>query len=131
MNSDKQTIFEEDPKHTTNAGEVTSTGLSRNVAGLLCYVLGFVTGIIFLIVEKENRFIRFHAYQSIFAFAALFILNLILTSIPFIGWIVGILMAPLGIILWIVLMNKAYQGRYFKLPLVGDLAEKQAIKTNG
>lgn len=131
MNSDKQTIFEEDPKQTTNAGEVTSTGLSRNIAGVLCYVLGFVTGMIFLIVEKENRFIRFHAYQSIFIFAALFILNIILTSIPFIGWIVGILMAPLGIILWIVLMIKAYQGRYFKLPLVGDLAEKQLQTTNG
>ena len=57
----------------------TSTGINPTVAGLLCYLLGFVTGIIFLVLEKENRFVRFHAMQSIFVFGFLFILQMILS----------------------------------------------------
>ena len=104
--------------------EKASMGLDENVAGLLCYVLGWISGIVFIIIERENKFVRFHAIQSIIVFGALTIASGILSWIPFIGvfftWLIGVL----SIILWIVLMIKAYQGTRYKLPLSGNLAEK-------
>ena len=102
----------------------TSTGLQPNVAGLLCYLIGFITGIIFILIEKENKFVRFHAMQSIVTFAALFLLGIILPFIPFLGLILLPLLWIANIVLWILLMVKAYQGEQFKLPLAGDFAEK-------
>jgi uncharacterized membrane protein len=104
--------------------EKTSTGLAENVAGLLCYVLGWISGIVFIIIEQENKLVRFHAMQSIIVFGALFIASFILGWIPFIGPFLGWLIGVLGLILWIVLMIKAYQGTRYKLPWSGDLAEK-------
>lgn len=106
----------------------TSSGLEQNVAGLLCYLLGFITGIIFLVIENDNKFVRFHAYQSTITFGSIFVINIILTFIPILGWILTVLIAPLTFILWIVLMIKAYQGQYFKLPIVGDIAKNQMRK---
>jgi len=103
----------------------TSTGLDENIAGALTYLLGWVTGIIFLMVEKENRFVRFHAWQSIITTGALTILFIILGVIPVLGWILSIILAPLTAILWLWLMYKAFQGEMYKLPWVGDFAEKQ------
>jgi len=104
--------------------EKTSTGLEANVAGLLCYVLGWVSGLVFILIEKENKFVRFHAMQSIIVFGALTVANFILSWIPVIGgflaWVIGLL----GLVLWIVLMIKAYQGATYKLPWAGNLAEK-------
>ena len=106
----------------------TSMNLDENVAGALCYVLGWVTGIIFYIMEKDNKFVRFHAMQSIIVFLPLFIIIGIfqwtLWFIPFVGWVISWLIGILGFILWLVLMLKAYQGEKFKLPVVGDMAEK-------
>ena len=106
--------------------EKTSTGLSENVAGLLCYVLGWVSGIVFLLIKPDNKFVRFHAIQSIIVFGILNIAGVILGWIPFIGaffaWIIGVL----SFILWIVLMIKAYQGTRYKVPWAGNLAEKRA-----
>jgi len=104
----------------------TSTGIQPNVAALLSYVLGFVTGIIFYLIEKENKFVRFHAMQSIVTFGFLFVLGIILTFIPFIGWILLPILWIVNIVLWVVLMVKAYQGLYFKLPMAGDIAEKKS-----
>jgi len=108
--------------------EASSTGLDPNLAGLLCYLLGLITGIVFLIIEKESRFVRFHAYQSLAVFGALFVLSLIAGFIPVIGTLVSILLAPVGLILWILLMVKAYQGERFKIPVAGDWAEDQSGK---
>ena len=108
----------------------TSTGLEQNIAGLLCYVLGWITGIIFLILEKENQFVRFHAMQSIIVFGALTVVSIILNFIPVIGSILGFLIGILGFILWIILMLKAYKGEKYKLPWAGDFAEKQ-LKSDG
>jgi uncharacterized membrane protein len=94
----------------------SSTGLEENVAGLLCYVAGWVTGLIFFLIEKDSKFVKFHAMQSIITFVAV----VILAFIPIINWVIGIL----ALVLWIVLMIKAYQGEKFKLPVIGDLAEK-------
>jgi len=108
----------------------SSTGLEANVAGLLCYVLGWITGLIFFLLEKENKFVRFHAMQSIVTFGAfslLWIIFWILMAIPFIGaifWLLNILSGILAFVLWIVLMVKAYQGERYKLPWAGDLAER-------
>lgn len=109
----------------SEAKEKTSMGLESNLAGLLCYVLGWITGIIFLILEKENQFVRFHAIQSIVVFGAITVVDIILSFIPFIGLVLSWIISVLAFILWIVLMVKAYQGQRYKLPWAGNFAEKQ------
>lgn len=104
----------------------TSTGIKPNVAALLSYVLGFITGIIFYLIEKENKFVRFHAMQSIVTFGSLSVLGFILPFIPIVGLLLSPILGILTIIIWIILMVKAYQGENLKLPIVGDIAEKKA-----
>jgi len=106
--------------------EKTSTGLRENIAGLLCYVLGWVSGIIFLLIEPENMFVRFHAIQSIYVFGTLTVASIILGWIP----VVGVLIWIVTFILWIVLMVKAYQGTRYKVAWAGNLAERRAGKGN-
>ncbi len=105
--------------------EKTSTGLNENVAGLLCYVLGWISGVVFILIEPENKFVRFHAIQSIVTFGVLNVVGFILNWIPVIGGFVSWAVSVLGFILWIVLMVKAYQGTKYKLPWAGDFAEKR------
>ena len=102
----------------------SSTGMEENVAGLLCYLVGWLTGLIFFLIEKESKFVKFHAMQSIITFGALFIIIWIFTFIPIIGWAIASILCVLEVVLWIVLMVKAYRGEKFKLPIAGDLAEK-------
>ena len=106
----------------------SSTGMSANIAGLLCYVLGWVTGIVFVVWEKKSTFVKFHAWQSIMTFGVLFVVSLIFSWIPFIGWIIGTLIGVLSFILWIILLIQAGTGKMWKLPWAGDWAEKQANK---
>lgn len=103
----------------------TSIGLEENIAGLLCYLLGWVTGIIFLIIEKESKFVRFHAIQSIATFLPLMIISWIFILIPFIGIVISWFCSLLGLILWIILMIKAYQGEMYELPIVGEFAKEK------
>jgi len=103
----------------------SSTGIDENVAGLLCYVLGWVTGLVFFLIEKDSKFVRFHAMQSIIVFGVLSVASIILRWIPIIGGIISGLIGLLSLVLWIILMIKAYQGEKFKLPWAGDMAEKQ------
>ena len=121
----------------------SSTGMQPNVAALLCYVLGWITGLVFFLIEKENKFVRFHAAQSLVVFGALTVLQIALGI--FSGILVAIhlyvlvpvftLLYPLiglvGLILWILLMVKAFQGEMFKLPIAGDMAEKMSEKAPG
>ena len=102
----------------------SSTGLEENIAALLSYVVGWVTGLIFFLIEKDSKYVKFHAMQSIITFGALMIISWILTVIPVIGWVISMLLGILAFVLWIVLMIKAYKGERFKLPVIGDLAEK-------
>jgi len=111
------------------------TGLEPNVAGALCYALGWVTGLIFFFIDKRPS-VRFHATQSIVVFGCIAILYVVLG--PLLG--VGLFSAGLGvmalfhlifsliwlasIILWILLMVKAYQGEQFRVPIAADLADK-------
>lgn len=99
------------------------TGLPRNTAAALSYVLGWLTGIIFLLIEKD-KFVRFHAMQSIVTFGLLTVLSFV----PVIGWLLSPLVMIVGFILWLVLIFKAYQGEEFKLPWIGEFAQKQAGK---
>ena len=110
----------------------TSLGLTQNVAAGLSYVFGWVSGLIIFLVEKQNRFVRFHAMQSMLFFGGLTILDIlleILGNLPVLGYITVIavpLVGIIGFVGWIVLMINGFQGKYFKLPIVGDYAEKYA-----
>jgi uncharacterized membrane protein len=106
----------------------SSTGMDENVAALLTYVFGLVTGILFLVVEKESKFVRFHAFQSILISATLIILNIVLGFIPIIGWLISLVLSPVAFILWLILLYQAFQGKWFKLPVIGEYAEEQANK---
>ena len=102
----------------------TSTGLAENVAGLLCYVLGWMSGIVFLIIEPENKFVRFHAFQSIIVFGIISLIGIVFSPIPVLGGIITWLASIVGFILWIVLMVMAVQSRKYKILWAGNLAEK-------
>jgi uncharacterized membrane protein len=105
----------------------SSTGLDENVAGALTYLLGFITGIVFLIVEKDNKFVRFHAMQSTITFGAFFAIYIVLT-ITLIGAILILPLMLVQLVVWVLLMVKAFGGQMYKLPIVGDMAEKQIAK---
>jgi uncharacterized membrane protein len=104
-------------------------GLSQNAASALCYLLGFITGIIFLVLApyNQNRTIKFHAWQSIFLNVVFIVLTIVL---PAIGHFVGIALLSLidlaGFVLWIYLLYSVYNGKQVRLPLIGDWAAKQA-----
>jgi len=114
---------------------ISSDGLAENVAGLLCYVLGWVTGLIFLLIDKRP-FVKFHAAQSIVVFGGLTILRVGLAIVLSTGGLLGFglwaaIMGLLGmavLILWILLMFKAYQHELFKLPIAAGIAESIAGK---
>jgi uncharacterized membrane protein len=99
----------------------TSQSRELNLEGLLCYVLGWATGITFLLLEKDNKFIRFHAIQSIVIFGAYTVIAIILDFITVVGWIFNLLLGIAAFIFWIVLVMKAYQGQIYKLSVAGDI----------
>lgn len=105
---------------------------NEKMMGAAAYLLGPITGILLLLTEKKNAFVRFHAMQSTLVSAAFILLYVVLAIIPIIGWIIlailSLIMPLVSFILWIVLMWKAYSGEKFKLPYFGDLAEKQLAK---
>lgn len=115
----------------------TSTGLAPNVGGALAYLLGPVTGLAFLVLERESHFVRFHAAQSVATSAllialsfALSILASVLAFVPILGWIVALLVsvgvAFLSFFLWLYLMWQAFQGRSWRAPVAGRLADRFA-----
>ncbi len=129
----------------------SSTGMKPNTAGLLCYVGWWITGIIFVVIEKKSRFVKFHAWQSIMALgimnAVLIILAIISAAIWSSAWtgfwtgstaglgawkfvhVLGIIAWILTLVLWIVLMVMAGTGKMWKIPWIGNWAERQASKS--
>jgi uncharacterized membrane protein len=103
----------------------TMLGLTENLESTLCYALSWITGIIFLVLEKENKLVRFHAIQSIITFLGLTIASVVIGVIPFIGQVLGVLIGIGSFILWIVLLVRTYQGEKFVVPFAGEMAEKQ------
>lgn len=130
QHTEEQTVFTEED--TVKKGEASleksTTGMQPNLAAALSYFVWFITGIIFLVMEKENVHVRFHAMQSIFASIALILINTVLSFIPILGWLLMLLIAPVTFVLWVFLMYKAYQGETFKLPIIGDMAMDQVKK---
>ena len=123
------------PASTTTA---SAGGMTDNVAGMLAYIT-IIPAIIFLVMEpyNKNRFIRFHAWQNIFlhlaavaGWIALFIISAVLAFIPILGHLIALpplVALSIGLlVVWIILLIKANQGQMYKLPVIGDLAEKQA-----
>ena len=104
--------------------DMTLKSLTPNVAALLCYVAGWISGIVFLVLEQKNRFVRFHALQSIIVFGTLAIAGAILGRTPIAGPAFAALIGLTGFILWIILMVNAVSGKAIKMPWAGDLAEK-------
>ena len=111
----------------------TAGGLTDNMAGMLAYFT-IIPAIIFLVMEpyNRNRFIRFHAWQCLFFAGALFVLHAALSILTFVP-VLALITVPLhvlvslgGFIFWIIVLIKANQGQMYKLPVIGDLAEKQA-----
>lgn len=112
------------------------SGLAPNVASLLCYICGIITGIIFLVLEKDDKEVKFHAWQSIFlggASIVVYIALMILGMIPYIGIVAAILSIVFYIgylVVWIIAMVKAYQGEHWLIPVIGNLAEQQVQKSS-
>ncbi|HUV47114.1 MAG TPA: DUF4870 domain-containing protein [Candidatus Bathyarchaeia archaeon] len=102
----------------------SGSGLPRNTAAALSYVAGWVSGIIFLLLEKKDEFVRFHAMQAVITFGVLTILAIV----PVIGWVLSPFVMILSFILWLVLIIKAWQGEKFELPIVAEFAKKQLKK---
>lgn len=125
-----------DGRETENNGKKTSVGMDENLEGLLCYLFGWVTGLIFLLAEKNSRFVRFHAVQSLalgLAVTAVYILldNILLAAFWYLWALVSLLTGLLGIgylAVSIFLMVKAHRMERFGLPVIGDFAAKQADK---
>jgi uncharacterized membrane protein len=119
----------------------TTVGISPNLAGFLCYVALWITGIVFVLLERKNAFVKFHAWQSIITFLALTVAEVVLLTLAAIPSPLPGQWSPEGVLtafsvivwliivgLWIALMLLAYQGKMWKVPLAGDWAEKQANK---
>lgn len=103
----------------------TSLGLNENIEGALCYSILFISGIVLLVLEQQNKFVRFHAIQSIAIFFPLFIITQIVNAIPGIGSVLGGILGLLTIVLWAFLIFKAIKGETYKFPIVGEYAERQ------
>jgi uncharacterized membrane protein len=112
-------------------GASPTEGIQENVAGLLCYVLGWVTGIIFLLIDKRP-WVKFHAAQSIVVFGGLMIIRIGWSFLHgmvggFAGWgmlgLIGLAIWLVGLVLWILLMVKAYQHETFRVPIAADIAD--------
>ena len=110
---------------STDLGK-SSTGMQPNLAALLSYVLGLITGLVFFIVEKDNQFVKFHAMQSICFSLGLSVLCFGLMFIPIVGWLAMVVLQLAALVFWIICMIKAYQGEWYRLPVVGNFAAKQS-----
>ena len=105
--------------------EKTVAGLDENIAGALAYSLGWVTGAAFLLLEPSNKFVRFHAWQSLIAFGGLSIAWMISLSLVVGAIFAFVVILPLSAFLWLFLMFRAYRGERYKLPIAGEMAEQR------
>ena len=104
----------------------STLGCDANVAAALAYLLGWISGAFLLLTEHDNRFVRFHAMQSVIVFATLSLAWFLCLSIPLLGWLISfVLLPPASAVLWLLLMFKAYQGERFKVPYAGEIAEQR------
>jgi uncharacterized membrane protein len=104
----------------------TSMGMEANVAAFLAYLFGVISGILFYVLEKENKFVRFSAMQSILFSAALFLAVIVLMFIPVVGWVLIPIVQIAAFVVWIILLVKSFKGEKFSLPVIGDIAQKNS-----
>ncbi len=108
----------------------TKLGVNENIAGVIAYLFGLISGIIILVIEKDNKFVRFHAAQSTVLSMAIIVFSIVIMMvgwIPIIGWLIALLsiFVYLAIfLLWIFLMYKAFSGEMYRLPMLADYADK-------
>jgi uncharacterized membrane protein len=119
--------------------EKSSTGLDANIAAALAYIP--VVNVVFLVIEKGSRFVKFHAMQSLLFMAALLVAHFSLAVVggvsafvPILGWIVSfalffvwIALFVGGFVVWVIAVMKAFQNEWWKLPTIGDIAERQSV----
>lgn len=106
----------------------TVLGVTENLEALLCYALGWLSGLIFLFLEKDNAYVRFHALQALATFGVLHAASFVILILPILGIFLSFVIGIVSFVLWIVLMMKAYKGERYKLPVIGDFVEKQLGK---
>lgn len=100
-----------------------SLGLNENITALLSYVLGWVSGLIIFLLEKENDFVRYHAMQSIVIFGGITALSIVFSILPVLHGMVIPILNLIGVILWVISMIKAAQHERFKIPVISDITE--------
>jgi uncharacterized membrane protein len=115
----------EDPRPEETVVEKSSTGLEPRLAAVLSYLFGFVSGIIFLVIERDSQYVRFHAMQSTVTFISLFVIRVVAEIIPVLGNAVGWLASVASLVIWALLMVKAWQGERYMLPMIGEMAEER------
>ena len=128
-------------KRTAGRSSKTALGLSENIEAVIAYLLIWVSGIVIFVLEEENKFVRFHAMQSIIVFLPLTIISWIFGAIsgplfwsigtPFMGGPLLLISQLIGVVifvLWLLLMFKAYSGEMYELPIAGEIAKNQSLK---
>jgi uncharacterized membrane protein len=134
--------MDHDPHVPSTDLTASSTGLPSTTAGPLTYLLGIITGILFLVLEKKDPFVRFHAAQSIgvtvvfiVGSVALSIVTMILGVIPILGWLVGLVLslafALVGLTAWVLLMYKAWKGEEWEFPFIGEKVREMLAGSRG
>ena len=111
-----------------STGTVNTGTVKGNIVGILAYLGGILTAILLLLLEKDNKFVRFHAMQSAITFVAIFVIASIVSMVASIVWVLFALIPLIwlsGFVLFLLLMHKAYKGEVFKIPVLGDFAAKQ------
>ena len=106
------------------SAKAVAFGLPVNTAAALCYALGWVSGLVFLLAEKQDAKIRYHAMQSLMFFGGLTVISFV----PIVGWLLSPFVMIVGFVVWLMSIYKAYNGEEFELPVVGKLARKQLSK---
>ena len=119
----QQSVYQQ--SSAASASGPTSTGLQPNVAAGLSYLFGWIGALVFFLIEKQNRFVRFHAVQSLMFFGSITTLSIVIGYIPYVSLLTWVL-ELVGFIGWIFLMIQGFQGKDYKLPVIGDYAEKYA-----
>lgn len=103
----------------------SSTGLPDNIAAAVCYFFPFLGGIVFLALEKQSRFVLFHALQSLIAYGALGICHIVSGILPLVGPLLGGLVSLCSFVLWLLMIYHSLGGRWYRLPWAGQIAEQQ------
>ena len=106
----------------------TKIGLNENIVAALCYAGFWITGIIFLLIEKENKFVRFHAMQSLVVFLPLSVIIFLIAWVPYVGWVIADFMGFPSMMIMVLFAFMAYRGMKFKIPFVGNYAYNQIYK---